>query len=365
MKNKFTLSIAAVFGSLVFMFAQQSILVMDSSAKTVVQLNKNNGSVTNANYIDVSSLSPGTIKGIAQVDDKIWITDQTKDALYIYSLSGTYQSTISGGLDNLRGLNLVNNEVWIANEGSANGATPNSIARYTKAGVKIGDYPTIISPFDVLDIGGGNALVSSFSLNGIAKLSYDGATSTQFVGAGVLSNPEQMNFNAAGNILVAVFSSVGSNLPGIFEFSPAGAILNKWPIVTGNVRGVIAAGNGNYLVSTSTGIYSLNPVSNVSTLIKAGNFQFFTKLDTNLAVNENSGNSVSFYPNPVKDVLNISSKSDIDHVIVYSSTGQLQMQQKATGKSIQLNLSKLSAGMYIMKITDKSLKTQTIKVIKK
>jgi hypothetical protein len=365
MIKKSILSLAATFCCLVLMNAQQTIAVMNSSTKQVLQLSDLDGSVVNLSYIDTSPQSPGTIKGIAQIDDKIWITDQTQDRIYIYSNSGSYESTITGSLDNIRGLNVVNNEVWVANEGSNNGATANSVVRFSKAGALLGSYPTILSPFDAFDIGGGSALVSSFSSNGIAKLSYDGTVSTPFVPAAVLSNPEQMNFNTTGNIIVAVFGSLGSNPAGIYEYTPSGTMVNKWPISTGSVRGVIAAQNGNYLVSTSTGVYSLNPTTSVSTLIVAGNFQFFTKLSTNLAVNENAGISAKIYPNPVKDVLNISNNKDIDQVMIYSATGQLQMQQKVKGNSAQLDLSKLSSGMYLLKIQDKSLKTQTLKVIKK
>lgn len=365
MTKKFIFSLAATFACLVLMNAQQSILVLNSSTKQVLQLNATDGSVLNSTFIDVSPQNPTTIKGVAQVDNKIWISDQVADKIFIYSLTGAYESTISGGLDNIRGLNVVNNEVWVTNEGGANGATANSVVRFSKTGTNLGVYPVITSPFDALDIGSGNALVSSFTSNGIAKISYDGSVSTAFVPAGVVSNPEQMNFNAAGNIITAVFGSLGSNPAGIYEFSIAGTIVNKWPISTGSVRGVIAAGNGNYLVSTSTGIYSLNPTTNASTLLTAGNFQFFTKIDANLAVNEIAGNSVRIYPNPVKDILTISNKEEIDHIMIYSTTGQFLMQQNGKGNSAHLDFSKLSSGIYLLKIQDKSSKIQTVKVIKK
>ncbi len=365
MTKKSILSLAAAFCCLVSMNAQQTILAINSTSKQVLQLNATDGSLINSAFINVSAQSPGTIKAAAQVDNKIWISDQTLDRIYIYSLTGNYESTISGGLDNIRGLNVVNNEVWVTNEGSANGATSNSVVRFSKSGTNLGVYPTITSPFDALDLGSGNALVSSFSNSGIAKISYDGTVSTAFVPAGVVSNPEQMNFNAAGNIIVAVFSSLGTNPAGIYEFSTTGTLVNKWPITTGSVRGVIAAGNGNYLVSTSTGIYSLNPANSTSTLLTAGNFQFFTKIDTNLAVNENTGNSAAVYPNPVKDILNISNRVEMDQIMIYSVTGQLQMQQKVHGNAAQLDLSKLSSGMYVVKIQDKFSKIQTVKVLKK
>lgn len=364
MIKKSIFSMLAVFSCLVCTFAQQSILVLNSTTDKVLQLNATDGSVLNGSYIDTSSLSPGTIKGITQVENKVWISDQIADAIYIYSLAGIYENTLSGGLDNIRGLNLVNNEVWVTNAGSSNGATANSLVRFSKTGTNLGVYSTITSPFDVLDLGDGNALVSSFSNSGITKISYDGTTSSPFVAAGVLSNPEQMNFNAAGNIITAVFGTLGANAPGVYEFSPAGTLVNKWPVTSGSVRGVIAAGNGNYLVSTSSGIYSLDPATGVSTLIELGNFQFFTKIDTNLAVAESSAMSVQFYPNPFKDYLNISSKNNLEVITVYSASGQMLLQNKVNGKSTLIDLSKLSPGIYMVKIQDESLKTKTVKVIK-
>lgn len=364
MIKKSILSLAAVFSCIVSIGAQQSILAINSTTKKILQLNATDGSVVNSSFIDVSPQNPGTLKGAAQVDNKIWISDQTNDKIYIYSLTGTYESTINTGLDNIRGLNVVNNEVWVTNEGNANGATSNSVIRFSKSGTNLGVYPTITSPFDALDIGSGNALISSFSTSGIAKLSYDGTVSTPFVAANVVRNPEQMNVTATGNILTAVFSSLGTNPAGIYEFSGTGTIVNKWAISTGSVRGVIAAGNGNYLVSTSTGIYSLNPATNVLNLITAGSFQFFTKIDTNLAVTENAGNSAKVYPNPVKDVLNITNKEEIAQVTIYSVTGQLQMQEKIKGNAAQLDLSKLTSGMYLIKIQDQSANIQIVKVIK-
>lgn len=354
----------AIFCCLVSIFAQKSILVLESSAKKVFQLDEQTGIVSNPSFIDLSSLTPGTVKGIAQVNDKIWITDQTKNSIYIFSLTGVYESSITTGLSNIRGLNVVNNEVWVSNEGSTNGATANSIVRFSKAGVNLGYYPTIVSPFDALDFGSGFGLVSSFSTNGIAKLSYDGTVSTPFVPAAVISNPEQMNFTNGGNVLVAVFSSLGSNPAGLYVFSPAGVLLDKYPVTTGSVRGAIALTNGAYLVGTSTGVYSINSVSGASTLRAAGNFQFFTKIDTSLAVNENAENSTKIYPNPVKDILNISAKKEVENVMVYSVAGRLLMQEKVTGKSIKLDVSKLSTGMYLVKIQDQSGNIQTVKMIK-
>lgn len=366
MTKKFIFSFLSIFAFIAFSVAQQSILVLDSNTKRVTQLNVTDGSVLNANFIDLTTLSPGTIKGLTQVDNKIWISDQTQDAIYIYSLAGVYESTINTGLDNIRGINVVNNEVWVTNAGNANGSTSNTIVRFSKAGVNLGFYPSITSPFDVLDMGTGNALITSFSSSGIQKMSYDGSTTSQFVGSGIISNAEQINFTSNGNVLCSVFSSLGPNPAGVYEFSPTGTKLNNWPITSGNIRGVIATNGTDYLASTSTGVYKLNPSTGVSTLITAGNFQFFTKIDTSLGLNEiASSTRVHFYPNPVQDVLIIVSAEEIKNIEILAVSGQVVMKRKLNGKEVKLDISKLSSGMYIVKIQNKNLKFETFKIIKK
>ena len=112
MAKKSILSILTIFAFTALALAQQSILVLNSSTKTVAQLNATTGAVLNASFIDLTSLSVGTIKGVTQVDNKIWISDQTQDRIYIYTLAGVYESTIPNtGLDNLRGLNVVGADV--------------------------------------------------------------------------------------------------------------------------------------------------------------------------------------------------------------------------------------------------------------
>lgn len=88
MVQKSTFSLIAVFFCTLFTFAQQSILVINSTTKLVTQLNATDGSVINPNYLDLTALSAGTIKGLTQVDNKIWVSDQTQDAIYIYTLAG-------------------------------------------------------------------------------------------------------------------------------------------------------------------------------------------------------------------------------------------------------------------------------------
>lgn len=80
-----------------------------------------------------------------------------------------------------------------------------------------------------------------------------------------------------------------------------------------------------------------------------------------LATSETSFSKVQFYPNPVKDVLTVSTNKKVNSISVYNVAGQLV---KTTENTNTVNMSNLSAGVYVVK-TDVEGKTETSKVIKK
>jgi len=80
-----------------------------------------------------------------------------------------------------------------------------------------------------------------------------------------------------------------------------------------------------------------------------------------LATGETSFDKVQFYPNPVKDVLTVSSNRKVNSISVYNAAGQLV---KTSQNANTVNMSNLSAGVYVVK-TDVEGKTETSKVIKK
>jgi len=80
-----------------------------------------------------------------------------------------------------------------------------------------------------------------------------------------------------------------------------------------------------------------------------------------LATNETSFNKVQLYPNPVKDVLTVSSNKKVNSISVYNTAGQVV---KTVQNTNTVNMNSLSAGVYVVK-TDIEGKTETSKVIKK
>ncbi len=80
-----------------------------------------------------------------------------------------------------------------------------------------------------------------------------------------------------------------------------------------------------------------------------------------MGLNENSVASISVYPNPVKDILNITSQKNVDKAEIYNVSGQLIQTEKASN---QINMEALPAGIYILKVILAD-EVQTFKIVKK
>lgn len=82
-----------------------------------------------------------------------------------------------------------------------------------------------------------------------------------------------------------------------------------------------------------------------------------------LNVNDVKLSSVKVFPNPMTDVLNISSNDIIDEVTIYDITGKIILSQTPNSVSPVINTSQFAKGVYLVKITiDGSSKV--IKVMK-
>jgi hypothetical protein len=86
-------------------------------------------------------------------------------------------------------------------------------------------------------------------------------------------------------------------------------------------------------------------------------------VDTTLGSNSFDTSNFVAYPNPVKDVLNLSYKTAISNVKVINLLGQEVVNAKANTNDVQVNMSALNAGVYIVNVTvDDTI--HSIKVIK-
>ena len=85
--------------------------------------------------------------------------------------------------------------------------------------------------------------------------------------------------------------------------------------------------------------------------------------DLILGTNNVSQNTVSFYPNPVQDVMHLNSKETIDSVAVYTITGQKVSDVTSNNNHTELNLSSLASGVYLVKVTSNG-SVENLKVVK-
>ena len=74
--------------------------------------------------------------------------------------------------------------------------------------------------------------------------------------------------------------------------------------------------------------------------------------------------TISSYPNPVKNILNISYNKNITKVAVYNIVGQEVTTKSINANQSQIDMSNLVSGTYLVKVTADN-QVKTIKVVKK
>ncbi len=83
-----------------------------------------------------------------------------------------------------------------------------------------------------------------------------------------------------------------------------------------------------------------------------------------LGVSDMDSFDFAYYPNPVKDVLNITSNKPVENVAVFNLAGQ-KVLANAQVSNGQINVSALPAGVYVFKATLQGGQVETFKIIKK
>jgi len=98
----------------------------------------------------------------------------------------------------------------------------------------------------------------------------------------------------------------------------------------------------------------------VNTYFKKGNQTWGTPFTFTVGLEENSTleNSIQLYPNPVKDVLNINTTSQLQRVRIFTIDGKLQLESQ---NSTNIDVSHFQAGLYLIEMTtDKGVVTKRL-----
>ena len=102
----------------------------------------------------------------------------------------------------------------------------------------------------------------------------------------------------------------------------------------------------------------INIVSSVGTLTVGVTY------DTTLDVEEEVANSYTIYPNPTNGNIVVSG-NDIDMVEVYNLCGQMVLSVEAHSNGVNVNMSSLTSGVYMVRIVDNNGNATVNKVIKR
>ncbi|MBE0638697.1 MAG: choice-of-anchor J domain-containing protein [Bacteroidales bacterium] len=290
-RSIFIMLLAVLLNSMTYAQPEGDFLAVIGSAgdvKRIVLFNFEDGTLADDLFLDLTPLDVGTVKQVVRVEDELWVSDQTKDCVYRFDLEGTYISTIGGGagggLDNLRGLRQLGNEVWLANAGTQNGAPGYAIVRIGLDGQILGNFPVGGSPWAFWPFTNDNILISFSSVTGflsqIAIFDQSGTLIAPFNLPGELNFIQQISETQNGDFLASAFSNAtGGYANGVHRYNAQGAYLQVIGGTSGTgPRGCWELGNGNIMWTNGAGIHIADVTSGTSQVVYAGSFQFVEKI---------------------------------------------------------------------------------------
>jgi hypothetical protein len=241
----------------------QQYLVTDTTNRAVMLIDGAAGTILNAQFIADSGTGNFTfslpIEAI-QVNGEIWVADQVSDQLIRFDIFGNWISTLSTGLDNVRGLAYGNGLVYLVNFGTANGAPGKRILVFDLNGNQVSSFPT----GDLFDVAvrGNELLVTNTLLDDIERYSLSGTFLGTFHNSDGVSGidfPSQVTPLPSGEVLAA-----GQSAPlGFFLYDANGAQTTYFP-VSAAVRGVTRTDAGKYLYATNSGVYLFDPATSLT-----------------------------------------------------------------------------------------------------
>ncbi len=129
---------------------------------------------------------------------------------------------------------------------------------------------------------------------------------------------------------------------------------------------------GNYPYETASVNFTIpaDGVYYLSFRVYSDPDEFYLALDnvkvfeTDLATESAAKSTLKFYPNPVKDILTITDAKNFSSVEVYDISGKKVFSNAQKSSKLDLNLSHLKAGVYVVK-TNSEGEVKTFKFIKK
>ena len=299
------------------------------------------------------------ICAIAGPDDKIYISDQFEDAIFVFDRQGNYVQTYADGTDglnNIRGIDFRDGHLFVT-------SGDDYIAEFDGPHSRLPDFVNDGSdPFDILFLEDGRALVADIqgSTDNVRLYGADGVLEQQLFS---IDFPEQIQFDlpsAVGDYLNASFTG-----DQISDFHIDGTIVLSTPWDSG--RGVYRLENGNYLATSSAGVFEIDPSSGAEIEQEnTGSSRFIELIEPTgtVGIDENDLENPSLikisqnYPNPFNAITTIKySLSEASYVLIkiYDILGSeveafdIKSRQAGTHQ-IKWNAGNLPSGNYFYRI---------------
>ncbi len=158
--------------------------------------------------------------------------------------------------------------------------------------------------------------------------------------------------NITGNYTSIDHPLLNGNPNAVFVYT------HNWGISGGSGNVVLDHITGAWYTGTNWAIYT----EDFSAMPEDAEFDLMI-YDPSLGVEDATIEGLTYYPNPVQDIININANEEILNVTVYDILGRQVLQQKGDQNIMNLNMSTLTSGNYLAKIESIDA-THVIKLIK-
>jgi len=260
--------------------------------RKVILFDFQDGTLAFDNFFDLTPYDPGTLKHVIRVGDEFWVSDQTKDVVYRLDIEGNLLGKIgeTGGIDNLRGMRIIDDHVWLANSGSQNNAPGNAVVRLSFEGEILNHFPVTGSPWSFWPYDNNNVLISFSSAGGFTTQIGEFTKTGTYLGAwnqpGEISFIQQVTPMQDGGYLATSFSNAIYS-SGVHKYTSYGTYIQTVAGTAGSgARGAWELGNGNIMWTNGQGIHIANTTAGTSALIYPGSFHYVEKINFGASTQE-------------------------------------------------------------------------------
>ena len=297
--------------------------------------------------------------GVIYFDGEYWISAWASNLIHVLDSNGSYVETFNiAGVTGTRSMTTDGTNIYIGTAGSQIYIIDPE-TRMLDGTINISTTSSALARMltydETLDGGSGGFWIGDFS-NDIASVDMNGNELSVIPAA------------THGTIAYGgAVDNVSPDGPFLWVFDQTGAIPSRAWIVqlelpSGSPTGVIydytADGMGAGAFEVLAGGLFISDEVTPSTVTMIGlcqctpsNLVFGLELVATASISDNVLAGFSFYPNPSTDIINVTSKATVENISIYNLLGQELLNVSVNGLSAQIDISGLSAGMYVMKAT--------------